>query len=61
MRSFRVSYEGLDAKKSNLVVVAEVVDFLVWLQMEVVQYLIDVLLLRPQQIPVVFSNRSRIR
>ena len=27
MRSFRVSYEGLDAKKSNLVVVAEVVDF----------------------------------
>ena len=61
MRSFRVSYEGLDAKKSNLVVVAEVVDFLVWLQMEVVQYLIDVLLLRPQQIPVVLSNRSRIR
>ena len=46
---------------AHLVVVAEVVDFLVWLQMEVVQYLIDVLLLRPQQIPVVLSNRSRIR
>ena len=53
MRSLRVSCGVRGA--AHLVVVAEVVDLLVGLQVEVVQDLVDVLLLCPEQVPVVLA------